>query len=150
MNDVGLLSAMYMDGVQFKMLSGETTANNGAIYENFVAQELTAHGFQLHYFMGEDVGEIDFLVQHDGKALPIEAKSGRHSKTHAALDALLANPGYGVENAIVLSDYNTSRAPKISYLPVYLVMFLEHDQLPSDSVFKLPPLGDLKVDSHFA
>lgn len=150
MNDVGLLSAMYMDGVQFKILSGETAINNGAIYENFIAQELTAHGFPLHYFMGEDVGEIDFLVQHDGKVLPIEAKSGRHPKIHAALDNLLENHGYGVERAIVLSDYNTSRTPKISYLPVYLVMFLEHDQMPPDSVFKLPPLGDLKVNPHFA
>ena len=150
MNDVGLLSAMYMDGVQFKILSGETTINNGTIYENFVAQELTAHGSHLHYFMGGDVGEIDFLVQHDGNALPIEAKSGRHFKVHAALDNLLENPGYGVEKAIVLSDYNTLQAPKICYLPVYLVMFLEHDQLPPDSVFKLPPLDDLNVNPHFA
>ena len=149
MNDVGLLSAMYMEGVQFKMLSGETSINNGAVYENFVAQELTAHGFPLHYFMGKDVGEIDFVVQHDGRVLPIEAKSGKHCKMHAALDNMLGNSGYGVDKAIVLSDYNTAQDPKIDYLPVYLVMFLEHDRLPSDSVFRLPSLGNLKVNPHF-
>ena len=150
MNDVGLLSAMYMEGIQFKMLSGETSANNGAVYENFVAQELTAHGFPLHYFMREGVGEVDFIVQHGGKVLPVEAKSGRHYKTHAALDNLLGNDGYGVESAIVFSDYNSARNPKVHYLPVYLAMFLEHDQLPEEAVFKLPSMEGLKVDSHFA
>lgn len=149
MNDVGLLSAMYMEGIQFKILSGETSINNGAIYENFVAQELTAHGFPLHYFMGENVGEVDFIVQHDGGILPIEAKSGKRYKTHAALDNLLGNEGYGVESAIVLSDGNSSRAPKIQYLPVYLVMFLERDRLPGNAVFKLPPMDGLKVNPHF-
>ena len=99
--------------------------------------------------MGKDVGEIDFVVQHDGRVLPIEAKSGKHCKMHAALDNMLGNSGYGVDKAIVLSDYNTSQDPKIDYLPVYLVMFLEHDQLPSDSVFRLPSLGNLKVNPHF-
>ena len=82
--------------------------------------------------------------------MTVQGKSGRHPKIHAALDNLLENHGYGVEQAIVLSDYNTSRAPKISYLPVYLVMFLEHDQMPPDSVFKLPPLDGLEVNPHFA
>ena len=150
MNDVGLLSAMYMEGIQFKMLSGETSINNGAVYENFVAQELTAHGFPLHYFMRENVGEVDFIVQHDGKVLPVEAKSGKRHKAHAALDNLLGNDGYGVESAIVLSDYNSAQGPKVHYLPVYLAMFLEHDQMPDDAVFKLPPLDGMKVDSHFA
>ena len=48
MNDVGLLAAMYMDGIQFRLLSGETDMNFGSVYENFVAQELCAHGFPLY------------------------------------------------------------------------------------------------------
>lgn len=150
MNDIGLLSAMYMEGIQFKILSGETSINNGAVYENFVAQELTAHGFPLHYFMGENIGEIDFIVQHGGKVLPIEAKSGRHYRTHAALDNLLGNGGYEVNSAIVLSDSNSAQTPNIQYLPVYLVMFLDRDQLPENAVFNLPPMDGLKVDPHFS
>ena len=51
MNDVGLLSAMYMGGIQVKILNGETEINFGSIYENAVAQELTAHGFAPTYIM---------------------------------------------------------------------------------------------------
>jgi predicted AAA+ superfamily ATPase len=149
MNDVGLLSAMYMEGLQFRILSGETSINNGAIYENFVAQELAAHGFPLHYCMGENIGEIDFIIQYNGKVLPIEAKSGRRYRTHAALDNLLGNESYGLDSAIVLSDYNSSSSSGILYFPVYLVTFLEHDQLPEDAVFRLPSIGDLKVNPHF-
>lgn len=118
MNDVGLLSAMYMDNAQYRILAGEIGINNGSIYENFVAQELKAHGFELHYFQSEEVGEVDFHVVKDGKALPIEAKSGRHYRSHAALDKLLAHEGYGVQRAVILSTGNAARVAPIDYLPV--------------------------------
>ena len=38
MNDVGLLSAMYMDGIQLKILNSEIDVNFGAVYENVVAR----------------------------------------------------------------------------------------------------------------
>lgn len=148
-NDVGLLAAMYMDGIQFRILSGETNINEGAIYENFVAQELKAHGFDLHYFVSECIGEVDFIIQLDGESVPLEAKSGRHYKTHAALDRLLGNDGYGIRRSVVLSDYNVSREGKIDYLPAYMVMFLEHDRLPDDATYDLPSL-DVKINPHFA
>lgn len=140
MNDVGLLSALYMDGIQFKILSGETTINNGSVYENFLAQELSAHGFPLHYYNGEDVGEVDFLVEKDSKALPLEVKSGRHYRTHAALDGLLKKNGADIPLAVVFSNANFSRQGKISYQPLYQAMFLDHDGLPSDAVYELPSL----------
>ena len=148
MNDVGLLSAMYMDNVQYRILSGESDINNGSIYENFIAQELRAHGFELHYFQSKEIGEIDFLVVKDGKVLPIEAKSGRHYRSHAALDKLLAQGGYGIRRALVLSTGNADRAVPIDYLPVYMIMFLEHDGLPPDLTFPKPSL-DLTVSPHF-
>lgn len=148
MNDVGLLSAMYMDNVQYRILSGETDINNGSIYENFIAQELKAHGFELHYFQSKEVGEVDFLVVKDGKVLPIEAKSGRHYRSHAALDKLLAHDGYGIRRALVLSSGNASREAPIDYLPIYMVMFLEHDGLPPDLTYPRPSL-DLPVSARF-
>ncbi len=140
MNDVGLLSAMYMDGIQFKILSGETSINNGSVYENFLAQELAFHGFPLHYYNGEDVGEVDFLVEKDSKVLPLEVKSGRHYKAHAALNGLLRKNEADMPRAIVFSNANSSRQGKISYQPLYQAMFLDHDGLPSDAVYELPSL----------
>ena len=148
MNDVGLLSALYMDGIQFKILSGETKINNGAVYENFLAQELAFHGFPLHYYNGEDVGEVDFIVEKDAKALPLEVKSGRHYKTHAALDGLLKKHDADIPCAIVFSNANYSRQGKISYWPLYQSMFLDHDGLPADARYELPSLDVRPRENH--
>ena len=148
MNDVGLLSAMYMDNIQYRILSGAVDINNGSVYENFVAQELHAHGFELHYYQSKEVGEVDFLVVKDGKVLPVEAKSGRHYRSHAALNRLLARRDYGIGRAVVMSTGNTDRVPPIDYLPVYMVMFLDHDGLPCDLTFPRLSL-DLSVSPYF-
>ena len=62
LNDVGLLASLYMDGIQLKIHAGETDINFGAVYENFVAQELHAGGFPLYYFSSRKVGEVDSFV----------------------------------------------------------------------------------------
>ena len=92
------------------------------------------------YYNGEDVGEVDFLVEKDSKALPLEVKSGRHYRTHAALDGLLKKNGADIPLAVVFSNANCSRQGKISYQPLYQAMFLDHDGLPSDAVYELPSL----------
>ena len=138
MNDVGLLSAMYGDGIQLKILSGEIGINYGAVYENFVAQELHAHGFPLYYFSSRKVGEIDFLAEHDGCVEPVEVKSGRHYKSHPALANLIGNAEYGVKHAVVLSNANYSVDGKIEYLPIYFSMFLQRDNLPEELIYKIP------------
>lgn len=148
MNDVGLLSAMYMDNVQYRILSGAVDINSGAVYENFIAQELRAHGFELHYFQSKEIGEVDFLVVKDGRVLPIEAKSGRHYRSHASLDRMLAQRGYGIRRALVLSTGNVNRVSPIDYLPVYMIMFLDHDGLPANLTFPKPSLN-LSVAQHF-
>ena len=141
LNDVGLLSALYMDGIQYRILNGETDVNFGAVYENFVAQELASKGFTLYYFNSEDrPAEVDFLVEKDGVVLPVEVKSGKNYKTHASLDDLLAVSDYGVERALVVSNANVSSSPdgRIRYLPAYYLMFLEHDGLPDETRFAPP------------
>ena len=138
LNDVGLLSAMYSDGIQLKILSGETEINFGSVYENFVAQELHAHGFPLYYFSSRKVGEVDFLVEHDGRVEPIEVKSGGHYKSHPALDGLLKTEEYGIARATVLSNANYSKDGVIEYLPIYFTMFLERDALPETMIYELP------------
>ncbi len=137
MNDVGLLSAMYSDGIQLRILSGETEINFGSIYENFVAQELRAHGFQLYYFNSRKVGEVDFIVEHGGSVEPIEVKSGKHYKSHAALNNLIGNEDFKIAKALVLSNGNYSKDGKIEYLPIYFAMFLKKDALPETLTYEL-------------
>ena len=125
--DIGMLSYSLIDeDIQLKLLAKEKSINYGAIFENAVAQELTAHGFDdLHYYSSKKQGEVDFLVEYEGSLLPIEVKSGKDYKRHSALNNLLANPDYGIEKAVVFSNANVEREKKILYLPIYMAMFYE-------------------------
>ena len=134
-NDVGLLSAMLMGGIQIRVLNGETDLNFGAIYENAVAQELTAHGFAVRYYNSSAFGEVDFLVEKDCAVLPIEVKSGKHYKRHRALNRLLECDEYGIESAIVFDDDAMDAVGKVFYAPIYMVMFLKKDSLPASMIY---------------
>ncbi len=57
LSDVGLLSSMYMDGIQLKILNNEKDINYGSVYENVTAQELKAHGYKnIFYFNSKKTG----------------------------------------------------------------------------------------------
>lgn len=129
MNDVGLLAAMYMDGIQSRILNGETEMNFGSVYENVVAQELLAHGFRPTYYNSTAHGEVDFLLEKKARPLPIEVKSGKHYKRHRALTRLLEDEEYGIGEAIVFDDDAFKVEGKIVYAPIYMMMFLEKDEL---------------------
>ena len=124
-SDVGLLAAQYSDGIQLKIIMGQSDINFGAIYENAVAQELAAHNFNLYYFNSKKQGELDFVVEKDGMILPIEVKSGKDYAVHRALTNILENSEYNIKEALVLSNANIKQVGKILYAPIYMVMLLE-------------------------
>lgn len=49
-SDVGILTNQYSDQVKIAILNKEKSINNGALFENVVAQELLANGFNLYYY----------------------------------------------------------------------------------------------------
>ena len=140
MNDIGLLCAMYANGLQLKILQGEININYGAIYENFVAQELTAHQFDLYYYNSKKNGEVDFMIEHNGALLPIEVKSGKNYIRHVSMTHLLANEQYGIAKGFILQNENISVKGKAVYLPVYMTMFIENRQIPEDLIYQVVPL----------
>ena len=130
-NDVGLLAAMYGANIQIKLLSQNPNINYGAIFENLVAQELTAHGFSadhnLYYFNSKKQGELDFMVEHDGAVLPIEVKSGKDYERHRALSGVMSNAAYDIPLAIVFCQDNVQVKERVVYLPIYMLMFLQRE-----------------------
>ena len=136
-NDVGLLAAMYAEGIQLRILAGETAFNIGAVYENAVAQELKTHGFNLFYYHSKKRGELDFVVENAGSAIPIEVKSGKDYKRHNALRNVLADGNYPINEAIVLSNENVERVGKITYAPVYMAMLVAPDSIPEKLVYRI-------------
>lgn len=135
-NDVGLLAASYADGIQMRILDDDPNLNFGAIYENLVAQELHCHGFHLYYFNSKRQGEVDFLIERQGRVLPIEVKSGKSYQRHRALSNIMDNPSYDIAEAWVLSGTNTDVSGRICYLPIYMLMFLASEGL-QPLVYKL-------------
>ena len=129
-NDVGLLAYQYANGIQLRILSGEVNINFGAIYENVVAQELLAQGFeQLYYFNSKKQGEVDFVIEiGDGTVLPVEVKSGKDYEYHHALANILENQEYNLNKAIILCNDNVSVQGKKIYLPIYMTTFIRKNQ----------------------
>ena len=140
-NDVGLLAAQYADGIQLRILQGDVNINNGAIYENAVAQELHAHGWKLYYFNSKKQGEVDFVLEQDEKIIPIEVKSGKDYQRHVALSNILANSEYKIQEAIVLSNNNLSTKNTIIYAPVYMTMFMHHHKSEGQLLYKVDLTG---------
>lgn len=141
LSDIGLLASMYGNGIQLKILKRDSDINFGAIYENAAAQELKAQGFLLYYFNGKKTGELDFVIESDGKVIPIEIKSGKKYKNHSALNNVLANKSFGIENAYVFHGKNTESKGKITYYPIYMLMFVQKNDLPEDTVYKIDLAG---------
>lgn len=126
-NDVGLLAAQYSDGIQLRILKGDDAINYGAIYENVVAQELYAHGLDLFYYNNKRLGEVDFIIALNGKATPIEVKSGKDYNIHRALLNIMHCAEYDIPLGYVMCNGNFHREGKILYCPVYMIMMFRHD-----------------------
>ena len=94
-----------------------------------VAQELVAHGFEPYYYNSKKRGEIDFVIENNGKVLPIEVKSVKDYVYHRALSNIMDCEEYDLPEALVLNNDNLTVEGRISYLPVYMVMFLEKEKL---------------------
>ncbi len=127
-SDTGLLTSRYMRQTSLDVLDKKPGVNYGGIYENAVAQELKAHGFDLYYYVGTKRGELDFLVEtRDGEVLPIEVKSGKDYKRHSALTGALKVEDWHIGRALVLSEGNLERVGAVLYAPIYLGMFLKNE-----------------------
>ena len=128
-HDCGMLLSRYPLGVAADVLIGAKRVNYGAVYENYVAQELSAMGVKLRYFHHSRKGEVDFIAGTEkAEVLPIEVESGKDYKIHSALNNLLSSSEYDIPRAVVFSEGNVEVGEKqgkeILYLPLYMVGIL--------------------------
>ena len=124
MVDTGLLGNILLKGIQFQVLNGDISVNEGALTENFVACALAAKGISLHYYDKNSKQELDFIIEEQNKITIIEVKSGEKYKKHASLNAALTDYPEKICRTIVLSKFNVSRKDGTLYLPLYMTMFL--------------------------
>ena len=124
-SDVGLLAAQYAEGIQLRIISGDNSINFGSIFENAVAQEFVAHGIESYYYNSKKRGELDFVIELEGKVLPIEVKSGKDYDKHNAITNVMTCGEYDIPEAIILNNDNVRVEGKNIYAPIYMAMFIE-------------------------
>lgn len=127
MNDIGLLTNLLYKNNVSAILDDAKGVNLGAVYETVVAQELKSHGHELFYYDRRKVGKIDYLVDDYNtlSILPLEIKSGKDYSNFRALPKLIENTNYRIVEGIVFSNEQmVKKVGKITYLPIYYVMFI--------------------------
>lgn len=124
-SDTGMLVSRYPFSLARDIYLDRREPNLGPLFENAFAQALTSCGRPLFYYMNRKRGEVDFLTEDGrGRVIPIEVKSGRSPRAHAALDALLANSSYGIPRGYVFSRLNVEVQDKVVNLPWYATLCL--------------------------
>ncbi len=111
-----------------KLLSDKLDANLGYVYENVVAQMLTAAGNKLFYYTfptstGKHNYEVDFLFFFFYKVCPIEVKSSGY-KRHASLDAFCEKFSSRVLQRYLVYTKDLHKDEQTLMLPIYLTQFL--------------------------
>lgn len=135
LSDVGLFITLafkdknYTENVIYnKLLSNKLEANLGYVYENAVAQILTAKGNNLFYYtMPSDTSnhlyEIDFLISAGDKICPIEVKSGNY-RAHKSLDSFSSKFSRRIKEKYVVHTKDYKFENGIRYIPIYMLPFL--------------------------
>jgi len=110
-----------------KLLSDKLSANMGYVYENVIAQMLTASGNKLFYHSFPDENrhyyEIDFLLSRAQKICPIEVKASGY-KTHKSLDMFCEKYSDRIKDRYLMYTKDTRKDGQLLMVPVYMAPFL--------------------------
>ena len=110
-----------------KLLNDKLNTNLGYIYENMIAQMLTATGNKLFYYTwAKDAThnyEIDFLLSRGAKLYPIEVKSSGYN-SHKSLDAFCNKFSHIVDKRYLIYTKDFKRDGQTTLLPAYMTMFV--------------------------
>ena len=121
-SDVGLLCAK-KDVVAADILyqSDDLLDFKGGMTENYVCGQLIASGYPCYYWMSERGAEVDFVIQRNGKVIPIEVKSAENTKAKSLTVYINSyRPGYAVK----LSTKNFGFADGKKAVPLYAAFCL--------------------------
>lgn len=130
-SDIGLLTSEYPVETKMELINKNSEINNGAHFENVVAQQLVANGLTPYFCKRKNLGELDFIVELDGKVIPIEVKSGKSYKSHKSLNNFLDVQDYHLQKAYVLSCGNIEKEGNIIYLPIYMSYLIKKEKMQS-------------------
>ena len=141
MGDTGLLishafdeNGLVEEEIYKKLLLGKLEVNEGMIFENMVAQMLTASGHKLYFYSNssrEDKNsrmEIDFLITkkqitNRHNVSPVEVKSGKRY-TYLSLRKFVSKFAEQLDKPYILHTSDYEEKEGIQFLPVYWTWLL--------------------------
>lgn len=88
----------------------------GGMVENYANSQLTINGYTTYYWESERGAEIDFIIQREGKIIPVEVKSADNTR---AKSLRIYMDTYSPEYAIKLSTKNFGYEDKKKTVPLY-------------------------------
>ena len=111
-----------------KLLSDKLSANLGYVYENIVAQMLTATGNKLFYYTWPSETsnhnyEVDFILSRKGKIWPIEVKSSGYN-THKSLDEFCKKFSSRVSDRYLIYTKDIRHDEQTILIPTCMTMHL--------------------------
>ena len=116
-SDLGLLCAkkdLAADDILYMV--DEINDFKGGMAENYVNVQLSTNGYRTYYWESEREAEIDFIIQREGKLIPIEVKSADNSK---AKSLKIYMDTYKPDYAIKLSAKNFGFEDNKKIVPLY-------------------------------
>ncbi|MBR4162589.1 MAG: ATP-binding protein [Solobacterium sp.] len=120
-NDTGLLCAAYGFETKRALLNNTLKGNaKGGIYENVISESLVKNGYKLYYYKPDDNRELEFIIEKNGQAVPIEVKAGNTST--ASLNGFIE--AYKPDIAYKLINGNIGFSEGKLSLPHYMIMFI--------------------------
>lgn len=88
----------------------------GGMAENYVNLQLTINGYRTYYWESERGAEVDFIIQREGKIIPVEVKSADNTK---AKSLKIYMDAFKPEYAIKLSAKNFAFEDNKKTIPLY-------------------------------
>lgn len=116
-SDSGLLAArkdLAADDVLYMV--EELNDFKGGMAENYVNIQLTINGYQTYYWESERGAEIDFVIQREGRLIPVEVKSADNTR---AKSLKVYMETYRPDYAIKLSAKNFGCQDGKKIVPLY-------------------------------
>lgn len=116
-SDLGLLSAKKeIDANDILYMVDELNDFKGGMAENYVSVQLSINGYSTYYWESERGAEIDFIIQREGKIIPIEVKSADNTR---AKSLKVYMDTYKPQYAIKLSQKNFVFEDDKKIVPLY-------------------------------
>ena len=94
--------------------------DKGALYENFIASELTKKGIGVKYWRTKSKAEIDFVIEDRGNLVPVEIKSSlKKTKVTKSFHSFVEK--YNPKKGLIFSETLFSKKGKIKFRPIFSV-----------------------------